>query len=263
MYIGGVGVARGYWNRPELTAERFVPDPFATTPGARVYKTGDLARYRPDGTIQFLGRLDFQVKVRGFRIELGEIESVLERHPAVRQAVVLAREDRSGQKQLLAYLVCATEPTSEMDLHGHLRANLPDYMVPSVFVMLDAFPLTPNGKVDRRALPDPERTRPESGGLYVAPRSPVEQALASIWANVLRIERVGMNDHFFYMGGNSLLATRVMAQVRQVLGVELPLRSLFEGPTVAALALAVLQARAARTDADRIRQLLEKVTTTR
>ncbi|HEX2077170.1 MAG TPA: amino acid adenylation domain-containing protein, partial [Longimicrobium sp.] len=230
LYIGGAGVARGYLGRPGLSAEKFVPDPFAAEPGARLYRTGDLARWRPDGTLEFLGRNDHQVKVRGLRIELGEIEAALRGHGSVADCVVMARAD-AGEQRLVAYVVGGVEAA---ELRAHLRRSLPEYMVPSAFVFLDALPLTPNGKVDRKALPAPELAPAEDR--YVAPRTPVEEVLAGIWAEVLRLERVGANDSFFELGGHSLLATRVVSRVRELFGVELPLRALFEGPTVAELA---------------------------
>ncbi|HEU0052543.1 MAG TPA: amino acid adenylation domain-containing protein, partial [Longimicrobium sp.] len=237
LYVGGAGVARGYLNRPELTAERFVDDPFA--PG-RLYRTGDRVRWREDGTLEYLGRLDEQVKIRGFRIELGEIEVRLAEHPEVREAVVLAREDVPGDRRLVAYVVGAVEADA---LRAHLRQGLPEYMLPSAFVALDRLPLTANGKVDRKALPAPEPASAEDR--YVAPRTPVEEVLAGIWAEVLRLERVGVEESFFDLGGHSLMATRVVSRVRAVFAVELPLRALFEGPTVAELALRVEEMRRA------------------
>ncbi|HKH46871.1 MAG TPA: amino acid adenylation domain-containing protein, partial [Thermoanaerobaculia bacterium] len=248
LFLGGEGLAWGYWNRPDLTAERFVPDPFGP-PGSRLYRTGDLVRHRPDGALEFQGRIDDQVKIRGFRIEPGEVEAVLGSHPEVRDAVALVRDGR-----LVAYVVVdptddrtdRTDPTDRSDatsaLAAWLRERLPDYMVPSAWVFLDALPLTPNGKVDRKALPAPGRTRAEAAG-YVAPSDPVEEQLAALWAEVLGLDRVGVEDDFFALGGHSLLATRVMSRVRTVLGVELPLRELFESPTVAALARTVRAAR--------------------
>jgi acyl carrier protein len=242
MYIGGAGVARGYLNRPELTAERFVADPFVNEPNARMYRTGDLARYLPDGNIEFLGRNDFQVKLRGYRIELGEIESALQRHPAVREVAVLAREDVAGDKRLVAYIVAANPPADLVDqLRALLRVSLPEYMVPAHFLTLDALPRTPNGKVDRRALPPPDNSGPDFPAAFVAPRNPVEEVLAGIWADVLRLEQVGVRDNFFDLGGHSLLATQLMSRLRDALQVELPLRTLFEAPTVAGLAALTLQ----------------------
>ena len=242
MHIGGVGLARGYLNRPELTAEKFIPDPFSAEPGARLYKTGDLARYLPDGNIEFLGRGDHQVKIRGFRIELGEIEAALGQHPAVRKVVVLAREDAPGEKRLVAYVVA--EATAD-ELRRFLKDKLPDHMVPGVFVPLDALPLLSNGKIDRRALPAPDRTRPGLDKAYAAPRTPTEELLAEIWAQVLDIERVGIHDNFFDLGGHSLLATQAASRMREAFKVEIPLRRLFEVPTVAGLAESIEVARQA------------------
>ncbi|HEY3570402.1 MAG TPA: amino acid adenylation domain-containing protein, partial [Thermoanaerobaculia bacterium] len=239
LLIGGAGLARGYWGRPDLTAERFIPHPFAAAAGARVYRTGDLVRYRPAGELEFLGRIDHQVKVRGFRIELGEIEAALSRHPAVRQVVVTVRED-GGDKRLVAYLV-AVPPPAAGELREHLRQSLPEYMIPAAFVVLDSLPLTPSGKVDRKALPAPETGLAEEA--YVPPQGPVEELLAGIWAEVLRLPRVGARESFFSLGGHSLLATQVVSRVRAALGVELPLQRLFETPTVAGLARAVETAR--------------------
>ncbi|HVG44622.1 MAG TPA: amino acid adenylation domain-containing protein, partial [Longimicrobium sp.] len=231
LFIGGHGVTRGYLGRPDLTADRFVPDAFSAEPGARLYRTGDRARWMAEGVLEYLGRLDAQVKVRGFRIEPGEIEAVLRRHPAVVECAVVARTAAAGDTRLVAYVVGAAEADA---LRAHLRESLPEYMVPSAFVFLDALPLTPNGKLDRKALPAPELAPAE--GRYVAPRTPVEEVLAGIWAEVLRLERVGVTESFFELGGHSLLATRAVSRVREMFGVELPLRALFERPTVAELA---------------------------
>jgi amino acid adenylation domain-containing protein len=231
LYLGGRGLARGYLGRPGLTAERFVPDPFSSEPGARLYRTGDRARWRADGTLEYLGRLDAQVKVRGFRIELGEVEAALRRNPGVTDCVVLAREDAPGDRRLVAYVVGGADADA---LRAHLRQSLPEYMVPGAFVALEALPLTPNGKLDRKALPAPDLASAEE--TYVAPRTPVEEVLAGIWAEVLRLERVGVEESFFDLGGHSLLATRVVSRIRAVFGVELPLRALFEGPTIAEMA---------------------------
>jgi amino acid adenylation domain-containing protein len=280
IYVGGAGVARGYLNRPALTAERFIeldlgeprpcslgveeagPNAQRSTPNAqRLYKSGDLARYLPNGELEYLGRLDHQVKIRGFRVELGEIEAVLSQHPAVREAVV-ATEDSTGSGRLVAYVVReegrglrdeggddpsapdAQRPTPDTvigELRQYLRERLPEYMVPSLFVLLEALPLTPNGKVDRRALPAPEAGRLELGEPYVAPRSPVEAMLTGIWADILEVEQVGVHVNFFELGGHSLLATQVISRVRTAFQVELPLRRLFEVPTVAGLALLILE----------------------
>jgi len=237
LHIGGAGLARGYLNRHELTDEKFILHPFSNVPGARLYRTGDLARYLPGGTIDFLGRIDHQVKVRGFRIELGEIEAVLSQHPALRETAVLAREDIPGDKRLIAYVIPKErEAPTTSEMRSFLQAKLPDYMVPSAFVILDSLPLTPNGKVDRQALPVPDQTRPELEGAFVAPSTTAEEVLADIWAEVLGIEQVGVHDDFFELGGHSLLAIRVRSRILDALKVELPLRTLFESTTVAELA---------------------------
>ncbi|HYO12242.1 MAG TPA: amino acid adenylation domain-containing protein, partial [Thermoanaerobaculia bacterium] len=240
LHIGGVQLARGYLARPALTAERFVPDGVSGRPGLRLYRTGDLARRLPDGAVDYLGRIDHQVKVRGFRIELGEIEAVLTAHPQVSEAVVVAREDRPGDQRLVAYVVAPRELFAE--LRAQLKSRLPEYMIPSLFVSLDSLPLSPNGKVDRRALPAPERAAAgEAGVAYVAPRTPAEELLAGIWTDVLGAdpESIGAHANFFELGGHSLLATQVVSRIRQAFGVELPLRRLFEVPTLSALAAAV------------------------
>jgi amino acid adenylation domain-containing protein len=235
IHIGGVCLARGYLNRPDLTAERFVPNPFSDDPDARLYRTGDRGRWRGDGNLEFLGRLDDQVKLRGFRVELGEIESVLEEHPAVAQSVVSLREDAAGEPRLVAYCVGGANASLNFsELHGHLSSRLPGYMLPAAFVALEALPLTPSGKVNRRALPDPDQTRAEWAGNFVGARNPIEEQIAHIWCDLLGIERVGVHDNFFALGGHSLLATRVNARVAAVLHVDLPLRKLFEFPTIAA-----------------------------
>lgn len=240
LHIGGNGLARGYLNHPELTAEKLLPNPFSDYPNSRLYRTGDLARYRSDGSIEFLGRIDNQVKIRGFRIELGEIEAVLAQHPSIQHAVVLAREDTPGDKRLVAYLVASTDSAaSASELRHFLQQKLPEYMVPSAFMFLDSLPLTPNGKLDRKALPVPDQTRPELAETYTAPRTPVEKLLAQIWAVVLKLDKVGIHDNFFRLGGHSLLATQVISRAREAFQVELPVRALFEAPTVAELALRI------------------------
>ncbi len=243
LWIGGAGLARGYWGRPDLTAERFLPNPLAAEveeAGGRLYRTGDLARHLPGGRMEVLGRIDHQVKVRGFRIELGEIEAVLVTLPGIREAVVLARDSPAGGRQLVAYLVGDATAGSEDGLRRALRERLPEYMVPTTFVALSAWPLTPNGKVDRKALPAPERQRFET---YLAPRTPVEEVLCGIWAEVLGVERVGAADHFFELGGHSLLATQVVSRLRSIFGIEMPLRDLFVAPRPADLAIRVEAAR--------------------
>ncbi|HWU91317.1 MAG TPA: amino acid adenylation domain-containing protein, partial [Kofleriaceae bacterium] len=231
LYIGGAGLARGYLGRPELTRERFIDDPFA--PGERLYRTGDLARWRPEGAIECLGRIDHQVKLRGYRIELGEIEAVLRAVPGVRDAVVILRQDPPGDPRLVAYVVPGAEEVAAGALRERLAATVPDYMIPAAFVTLAAMPRTPNGKLDRKALPRPEL---EASGDRTDPRTPAEEVLAGIWAGVLGIDRVGVEDDFFALGGHSLLGTRILARVRAATGVELPLRTLFETPTIAHMA---------------------------
>ncbi len=244
LYIGGDNLARGYLNRPELTAERFILNPFAAETSARLYKTGDLTRYLPDGNIEFIGRTDFQVKVRGYRIELGEIEEALRQHPSLREVLVLAREDTPGDKRLVAYAVPRhSPPPTASELRSFLKDKLPEYMLPSAFVLLEAFPVTPNGKVDRRALPEPDQADAEPSATFVAPRTPTEEILVGVWAQVLGIKRVSIHDNFFELGGHSLLATQIISRLRDVFQVELPLRSLFEAPTVAGLAEKVERAR--------------------
>ncbi|MBE0546008.1 MAG: amino acid adenylation domain-containing protein [Verrucomicrobia bacterium] len=243
LFIGGEGVARGYLNRPELTAEKFIPHPFASELAAqpsgmspRLYRTGDLARYRADGTIEFLGRTDSQVKIRGHRIELAEIEAVLARHPDVREAVVIAREVALGDQRLVAYHVAANgHVATATELREFLKQELPDPMVPAAFVSLDKLPLTPNGKVDRKALPDPEDIRVSLDTAYVAPRTEMEKAIVTIWCALLRVERVGLHDNFFDLGGHSLLVVQVQARLRDSLGMDLPIVRLFQYPTIGAL----------------------------
>ncbi|RYZ40479.1 MAG: amino acid adenylation domain-containing protein, partial [Myxococcaceae bacterium] len=243
LFIGGAPLARGYWQRPELTAERFIPDPFASTPGARMYRTGDKARFLTDGSIEYLGRLDDQVKVRGFRIELGEIEAVLSQHPDVRAAAVSVREDVPGDRRLVAYVVSSSGAPA-LELRAFLGERLPEHMVPSAFVALDALPLSPSGKLDRRALPAPERGLSVGAADFVEPRSELEHQLARIWAGVLGVERIGANDRFFELGGDSILALQVIARARQA-GIHLTAKQLFQSPTVAGLAQVAASARRA------------------
>jgi aspartate racemase len=275
LHIGGEALGRSYHNRPELTAEKFVPNPFSSEPGARLYRTGDLARYLPDGNIEFLGRMDQQVKIRGFRIELGEIEVVLAQHPSVREVVVVAREEvenaecgliaegggdnpkskiqnlKSGDpstplrtgKHLVAYVVPNPKETPSIsELRGFLIEKLPEYMVPTAFVILEALPLTPNGKVDRSALPAPDRGRPDLEGAFVAPRSMIEDQLTRIWEEILGIRPIGVTDNFFDLGGHSLLAVRLFAQIEKEFNKRLPLSSLFQGATVEHLASVISRA---------------------
>jgi amino acid adenylation domain len=237
LYAGGDGLARGYLDQPALTAEQFVPHPFSEEPGARLYRTGDLARYLADGQLEFLGRMDQQVKIRGFRIETGEIESVLLRHPQVRECVVVARDDAPGEIRLVAYVVASGDAPTAGALREHLKTKLPDYMVPSAFVSLESLPLTPNGKVDRKALPAPGA--PEPAGSYVAPRDALEVMLCRIWEDALGVKSVGVKDNFFDLGGNSLLAVRLVAQIRKQFNGEVPINALFQKATVEQLAEAL------------------------
>ena len=244
LYIGGDGIARGYWKRPELTVEKFVTNLFRAQEGARLYATGDQARWLPDGNLQYLGRLDTQVKVRGYRIELGEVENALAKHPDVQQTVAMVREDVPGDKRLVAYVISKPDSNaSSSEWRGYLRQSLPEYMIPSDFVSLEQFPLTPNGKVDRRALPAPDSTRVSTE--FVAARNPGEELLCGIWSEVLRVPTVGVHDNFFELGGHSLLATQVISRIQRTLKLDVPLRAIFEESTVAGLAKRVEQLRGA------------------
>jgi acyl-coenzyme A synthetase/AMP-(fatty) acid ligase len=233
LYIGGTGVARGYLNRPELTAERFVPDPFGVEPGARIYRTGDLGRWLPDGRIGFVGRNDHQVKIRGFRIELGEVEAKLAGHPKVREAVVVARDEDEGGKRLVAYYT--GEEAGVESLRAHLLSTLPEYMAPAAFVFLAELPLNPNGKLDRKALPAPDLSK-QLEGQYEGPRTPVERILCAIWEQILGVERVGIQNNFFELGGHSLTMMRVHHKVQQELAKNFSLMAMFEHSTIASLA---------------------------
>jgi amino acid adenylation domain-containing protein/non-ribosomal peptide synthase protein (TIGR01720 family) len=242
LYLGGAALARGYLGLPELTAERFLPHPFSVDPGGRLYATGDRARWRADGNLEFLGRADDQVKIRGFRVEPAEVEAALATHPAVRQAAVVARRNQRNDNELVGYVVFdphASELPKAGELRRHLSGTVPDYMVPSSFVTLDALPLTPSGKLDRRRLPAPERARPELEQVLVAPRTPLEAELARLWSEVLSIDLVGIHDDFFELGGHSLLATQLVSRMRDRFQVELPLRELFEARTVAGVAAVI------------------------
>jgi acyl-CoA synthetase (AMP-forming)/AMP-acid ligase II/acyl carrier protein len=253
IYIGGAGVSRGYLNREALTEERFVTDPFSSAPGARLYRSGDLGRWRPDGTIEYLGRNDLQVKIRGFRIELGEVESVLQGFPGVRQAVAVAREEDRGVKRLIGYIVPELKSSERLEgengsaeyeekvcslieeLREYLKSKLPPYMVPAVLVSLEEIPLTVNGKVDRGALPAPEVLQHLSRG-YIAPAGPIEEALSELWKRALRVERVGVEDNFFELGGDSLLGIEVIGQVADTFSVQLSSMAIFQYPTIRELA---------------------------
>ncbi len=237
LYVGGPALAHSYLHRPALTAERFLPDPFSKTPGARMYRTGDLVRFLHDGNVEFLGRMDHQVKIRGLRIELGEIEAVLTMHPAVKESLVMVGKTQKDDPYLVAYLILnpATAAIDADELRRFLREKLPSYMVPSVFVTVPAWPLTSSGKIDRKALPQPDGAM-STQHTYVAPRTPTEEKLAEIWQYVLKRERIGVHDDFFALGGHSLLATQVVSRIRQTFGVELPLTVFFDKSTMEALA---------------------------
>nr|AXN93615.1 PuwG [Anabaena sp. UHCC-0399] len=237
LYIGGAGVARGYLNRPELTKEKFISHPFIHEPGARLYKTGDLARYQPDGNIEYLGRTDHQVKVRGFRIELGEIETAVNQHPQVKQVAIIVREDQPGDQRLVAYLIPDGEAPTSDELRNALKQQLPDYMIPTAFVVLNTLPLTPNGKLDRNALPIPDINITSEN--FVLPRTQTEVLIADLFASLLGIKQVSIHDNFFALGGHSLLATQVISRLRVIFRIEVPLRLLFESPTVAELDQAI------------------------
>jgi acyl carrier protein len=240
LHIGGLGLARGYLNRPELTAEKFIPHPFSAEPGARLYKTGDRACYLPDGQIAFLGRIDDQIKIHGYRIEPNEIVAALNRHPDVQMSFVLAREDIPGERRLVAYVVPApgAQPTASA-LRAFLGTQLPDYMLPTAFVFTEDLPLTPNGKVDRAALPAPDAAGTAGAGALVSPRTPVEQQVAGIVAELLGLEQIGVDDNFFLLGVHSLLGAQVIARVADTFDVDLPLHALFDAPTVAELAIEI------------------------
>lgn len=232
IYIGGLGVAKGYLNRPELTAQKFIPNPFSDEPNAHLYKTGDLGRYLADGNIEFLGRLDQQVKIRGYRIELPEIEAVLNQYPDVQEAIVVAQEDIDTHHRLIAYIVPQKEQVPTVDiLHSFLKNFLPDYMLPSVFVMLKALPLNPNGKVDRQALPIPDQERPNLEAAFVPPSTPIEVALAEIWSQVLSIEKVGIHDNFLKLGGDSLRSIQVSSRANDR-GLNFSLQEFIQHPTI-------------------------------
>jgi amino acid adenylation domain-containing protein len=243
IYVGGDGLAVGYWERPELTAEKFVRHPFSADPSARLYRTGDVGRFDSDGNVEFIGRIDHQIKLRGFRIELGEIEALLARHPKVSNAVTMLREDVPGDKRLVAYLIPKLIPKGDApasaELKTYLKQHLPEYMVPSAFVVMRRFPLTPNEKIDRKALPAPEQNRPVSDRTFLAPRDAIEQQLAKIWEKVLGLQPIGVADNFFELGGHSLLAVRVFSQIEKTLGRKLPLATLFRAPTIEQIAAVI------------------------
>ena len=267
LHVAGASLARGYRHRRRLTAEKFVPDAYSAA-GDRLYRTGDLVRHLADGALEFLGRIDHQVKVRGYRIELGEIEAVLLEHPDVLEAVAAVCAGRNGHPRLAAYVVPrsqgAASPASFEarlpELRTVLRSRLPEHMVPASFVLLEALPKTPNGKLDRRSLPAPEDVRQGLGNEYAAPSTPTEKQVAEIWAEVLGVDRVGLHDSFFDLGGHSLLATQMIVRLRQAFGIEdLPLVHLFQQPTVAGLALAITEIETRRDGEDAALQMLEEL----
>ena len=258
LFIGGDGVVRGYWNRPELTAERFLPDPFRGR--GRLYRTGDIVRLLPDGNLDFLGRADLQVKIRGFRIELSEIEATLEHQPAVRQAVVVAREDKLGDKHLVGYIVTRTgESATATSLRTALESELPDYMVPSHFVFLESLPLTANGKTDRNALPAVSTQVAGTESAADRPRSEIEQILAQTWAEALGVDQIRRSDNFFDLGGHSLSAMQIALKIRQVFNIDFPLRSFFEAPVLRAQAQQLEERLLARADADELEKLISEI----
>jgi acyl-coenzyme A synthetase/AMP-(fatty) acid ligase/acyl carrier protein len=236
LYIAGAGVVRGYLNRPELTAERFVQSPFCDDPAARMYRTGDRVRYLPNGAIEYQGRMDFQVKIRGYRIELGEIETVLERRPGIGQAVVTAREDKPGDKRLVAYVVLKPDaPPNSSELRSYLRETLPEHMQPAAFVALEAMPLTANGKIDRNALPAPEGREMPLESVYKPAETGLQESIVDIWKEALGVDQVGIHDNFFDLGAHSLLVAEVHGKLEELLGKEIPLVTMFRYPTVSAL----------------------------
>jgi amino acid adenylation domain-containing protein/non-ribosomal peptide synthase protein (TIGR01720 family) len=260
LHLGGMGLARGYLGRPDLTAEKFIPDPFNVEPGARMYRTGDVARFRPDGRIDFLGRMDHQVKIRGYRIELGEIEAALTEYPSVKTCVVVARADADDDKRLVAYIVARDgEKPGHLELRSFLRARLLEQMVPSAFVLLDEMPLTPNGKINRRALPAPEVSRPDIEQRYVAPRNDIEAAVVELWQEVLGINPIGVSDNFFDLGGHSLKATSLLSKVRRIFRTELPLSVVFQATTIEALACALVEHEAKPGQTAKIAHVLQRI----
>ncbi len=238
IFIGGAGLARGYVNQPELTAEKFITNPLSADANSRLYKTGDLGRYLPDGNIEFLGRIDHQVKIRGYRIELGEIETVLAQHSEVQAAVVVSREDSPGDKRLVGYVVSNhRQSVTAKELRSYLKAKLPEYMVPSAYVFLETFPLTPSGKVDRRALPIPDQDQSVSQASYLAPRTATEETLAIIWAEVLNLSRLGIRDNFFDLGGHSISAVRLTTRVQKQFNMPIRVADVYQAPTIEQFAL--------------------------
>ena len=266
VYFGGIGVGRGYLGEPQRTAEVFIADPFSKEPGARLYKTGDLARFivregetkLPNGSLDFLGRIDHQVKIRGFRIELEEIEAVLREHPSIGETLVIAHGAASQEKQLVAYIVAWQQPVPTIsELRNFLKAKLPDYMIPGIFMPLDAMPLNSNGKIERRALPEPYVTMAALDTTFVAPSTPIEEKLAEVWREMLALERVGIHDNFFEVGGHSLLATRLVSHLHNTFQIELSLRTIFEAPTISEQAEIIVQRLAEQVDSAMLAALEE------
>jgi acyl carrier protein len=240
LYVSGYGLARGYFQRPELTKEKFIPNPFDKSPYHRLYKTGDLARYLPDGNIEFLGRIDDLVKIRGYQIDLCEVEAILSKYPRISQAVTTTHGENAKEKFLVAYFIpVINETVNASELRKYLAAQLPDYMIPSVFVQMDSFPLNPNGKVNRKVLPIPTNERPELNQIYIAPQTPIQEILAEIWAEVLGVKQVGIDDNFFQLGGHSLKAIQLIGKIRQTLELDITIRHLFTSPSVKELATAL------------------------
>jgi amino acid adenylation domain-containing protein len=260
LMIGGEMLARGYVNRADLTAEKFIPDPFSREAGSRLYRTGDLARYLRDGNIEFFGRIDHQVKIRGFRVELGEIEVLLEQHPGVRATVVVAQQYPNGEKRLVGYVVPHDkEKLTTSELRKYLAEQLPEYMIPSAFVLLDSLPLSHNGKVDRHALSLPNAARPSLDTSYVAPSTPAEQVVARIWSSLLGVETVGVHDNFFDLGGHSLLATRLAYKIEEDFRVQIGLRALFQAPTVSGVVNSLVESWGDREIVDEIARTIMEV----
>jgi acyl carrier protein len=257
IYVRSCHLARGYLNDAALTAAQFLNNPFTKDKDDRLYKTGDMGRYLPDGNVEFAGRIDNQIKIRGYRIELGEIESVLAHHSGIRETAVATQQDRAGDKQIIAYIVPQEVAPTTHELRDYLKAKLPEYMVPSAFVMIDSLPLTPNGKLDRKALPIAGLFHRTQGETHQEPRTPVEEKMAAIWAEVLRVDKVGMDDNFFDLGGHSLLATQAVSRMRGVFNCDIPLRTLFEAPTVGGLAKIVSAQQAKQVSEAEIDRLLE------
>jgi acyl carrier protein len=258
LCVGGMGLAAGYLNQPEQTAERFIAHPFSKNESARLYRTGDLARFLPDGNVEFLGRIDQQVKIRGFRVEPAEVKAVLERHPMVKQAAIIPYDDKLGEKRLAAYLVTNKAIKTE-DLRPYLVQHLPEYMVPSALIAVDDIPLTRNGKVDVRALPSPQQEQSKPQADFISPRSPDEEKLAGIWREVLKLDRISINDNFFELGGHSLLATQIIARIRSVFRVQLPLASFLEAPTIGELAAKMNQYPQAESEQEELARLLREL----